>query len=232
MLRNHLIPLTVVKILSEKETFTKVDFKGKKMDFFDALMEFTVDIVLRQHHNIASQDEIGTWWRIFAALLMDSKDPLKHGKDIMVQKKSSVKIKKPGGKGKEKEDVKFDGEKKLLFLRWPGTTYSRYAVQASKEGLIKFNVDSLMTYFEQSDAFIGLVLAKKFNKGKTNSRALVFDADMLYEKRDIDLQLTKNVLSDDESTCTICAKTIGEDCTCEEDTEKVFGPKNPADKWK
>lgn len=218
MLQNHLMPLTVVKILHDVLPFTKVkNQKGETISFLDALKTFVIEIMVRQNENISQQDEIGTWWSLFEYQL-DVK-LAKHNFDFVVDSAHKVRVKKKGGGRKETTEIMFTEEKKLLYLKF-NKVFLQYDKLAKERDMISFNKNSLETYFEQSEEFIGVVRAKRIN-GKL-SEVYVFDAKKLYDNRDIDLMLTKNVTTKEEAPT---------DVKTEKEVNKVFGPAAKSEEW-
>jgi DNA primase len=149
ILNNHLIPLTIFKLLESQLEFS---FS------FEALKNWTVNNIIEQSGAISNQDELSTWWRIFNYLV--EMDLLKHDVDFIVAEEDKVTI--TTGRNSSQQKV-FAEKKTILFVRFEKSypMYQEYHKrQLTKNGLPE---TSLKHYLRGFDSFIGEVKAKKFN---------------------------------------------------------------------
>jgi DNA primase len=165
ILNNHLIPLSIFKLLSEH-----IEFSFSYAEFRD----FIITNIIDQSNAISNEDELSVWWKMLQYLAETYL--LRHNHDFIVQKCESVTILTKGGKGTETRRFA-DGERTLLFLRFEKThpLYLEYHKrQYSKNALPE---SSLKYYLRGAEGFIGEVKAKKFD-GQTKY-CWVFDMDAL-----------------------------------------------------
>jgi DNA primase len=178
ILNNHLIPLSIYKILAAHLEFS---FS------YEALRDFVVANIVEQSKSISNQDEMSVWWKMFSYL--HEADLLKHNVDFIVQECDAVTIMAKGEKGTQNK--KFTEKKTILFLRFEKShpLYLEYHKrQHSKNGLPE---SSLKYYLRGSDSFIGEVKAKKFN-GQTKY-CWAFDMSLT----DLNLPLTHLAIAED-----------------------------------
>lgn len=185
ILNNHLIPLSIYKVLAQSLEFS---FS------YDSFRSFIVGNIIEQSAAISNQDELSVWWKMFQYLV--ETQMLKHNEDFIVQKCESLTTMQKGGKGTENR--KFPQEKIVLFVRFEKAhaLYLEYHKrQYTKNGLPE---SSLKYYLRGADAFLGEVKAKKFDKHVKYCWA--FDMDEL----EVNLPLSIHAQDDDtEATVTV-----------------------------
>jgi DNA primase len=151
ILNNHLIPLSIYKVLSAHLEFS---FS------YDTFRDFIINNIIEQSAAISNQDEMSVWWKMFQYLV--ETNLLKHNEDFIVQKCETLTTLQKGGKGTENR--KFPEEKTVMFVRFEKAhaLYLEYHKrQYTKNGLPE---SSLKYYLRGADAFLGEVKAKKFDK--------------------------------------------------------------------
>lgn len=214
LINNHVIPLTTFAILAKHESFPMY---GEKT-FFEALVEFTAQIIHRQATAIIKQDEVGGFWNFFNYFKSDNR--IRHDKDFLVEKKGKVRIKIQGTRADTELKV-FEAPKKLLFLRFT-RIHPMYEEQMGKQGRKRFDEATLKYYLATSQAFIGELRAKKFEKNKATASCYVFDVEKL--GFDIELSIEATQIEDPpleawrEEICEDCNKKK-KDCNCLEKDE-------------
>lgn len=166
---NHLIPLTVFKILEKEFPF--------QFTYLD-LVDFTARLVENQGNVINSSDDTGQFWATVEYLTNANR--LRHGWGILVQMQYSI-TREKNRKG-ETEEIYFkdsDGkelEKRVIFLRHKDA-HMLYQEQMRSVNRDALELSTLEHYLQTSKAFLGTCRAKKF--GKHPCRCLMFDAALL-----------------------------------------------------
>lgn len=166
---NHLIPLTVFKIL-EKE----FPFQFKYID----LVAFTAKLVENQGAVIHSSDDTGQFWQVIEYLVNSNR--LRHGRDILVEMQDSI-SKEKGRTGQSEKIIFRDKddqptERRVIFLRHKDA-HMLYAEQMRSVNRDSLELSTLEHYLLTSKAFLGACRAKKF--GGYAYRCLMFDASLL-----------------------------------------------------
>ena len=213
VLQNHVLLLTVVKILLEKGIEFGI-YNGKP--YYEALFDFVVQLIEKQANTISSQDEVSEWWQTFNFFIEDGY--LRHDQDFIVDEVSSLSIKVDRGKT---EKVSWpDKKKKILFLRFV-RSHPKYMEYMSRLKKVGFELESLKYYLSLSDAYIGELRGKKFFKSTKVYTCVAFDVDQL----NFDLPLTIAVTSNDPDgltnynsatgICPACDQDILTKCNCE-----------------
>jgi DNA primase len=179
ILNNHLIPLSIFKLLSQNLEFS---FS------YEAFKDFILANIIEQSAAISNQDELSVWWKMFQFLCETGM--LKHNEDFIVQRCESLTTMQKGGKGTESR--KFNEERTVLFVRFEKAhaLYLEYHKrQYTKNGLPE---SSLKYYLRGADAFLGEVKAKKFDK--LTKYCWAFDMSEM----DVNLPLSIHAQDDDK----------------------------------
>lgn len=179
ILNNHLIPLTVFRLLQ-----SQLEFSFSYEDF----RNWTINNIIEQSGAISNQDELSTWWRIFNYLV--EMDLLKHEIDFIVSEHEELTLMQKGGKGTVKKV--FLSKKMVLFIRFEKSfpLYLEYHKrQMTKNGLPE---TSLKHYLRGYDSFLGEIKGKKFN-GNTKY-CWAFDMDEI----GLNIPLSKLFLAQEE----------------------------------
>ena len=207
ILQNHVIPLTVVRLIEQSEELPT--YKGKK--FSDALIDFIITLIHRQSVSVIRQDEVAGFWRTF--LFLHSQKMLKHDKDFIIEDKKQIRVLIKDTRSNT-ELKQFEGGKKILFLRFT-RSIPMYKERTRKEGEVPFKDEQLKHYLSTSDAFLGKMRNKKFEGNRVNVSCYAFDMELL----EFDLPLSKEVVEladsyvDMEQPCDFCERPL-KDCNC------------------
>ncbi len=171
---NHLIPLTVLQMISEK---MEIGFDVKEF------LKFTLQNIIQQSEAIFSEDELSIFWRIVQYLLESGR--IEHRKDILVEDKVEESfINELEKDRKESNYQRFKEKKKLVYIRFSRVHpeyQDRHQKQRSKNGL---DIGALQYYLRGSEAYLGQKRSKRF--GQSTFSCYVFDAAHL----PIELQIT------------------------------------------
>jgi DNA primase catalytic core len=172
-INNYLVPLTVFKIISQKEEFGFT---------YEELLAICIENIATQTRAMGQEDEVSTWWKLIS--FFASTGLINHGEDLIVQKVDKLTLMKHD---KTTETKIFEGNKTVLFLRFDKSFAlyrEHHSRQYKKNGMPE---SSIKYYLDQHHAKIGIVKGKKFSNGTFLCWA--FDLDKL----NIELPLTIEV---------------------------------------
>lgn len=180
---NHLIPVTIFKILEPELGFC--------FSYLD-LVDFTCELIEGQSALINSNDDTGQFWKAVEFLVNQNR--VRHDREISVESTASVRrvINR-----KETELLNYEPEKTIIFLRL-NDVHALYQKQMREVGRDSLELPTLSHYLENHPAFIGVCKAKKFNKNRETRSCWMFAADML---EGVEFMLTVEAIShygDDE----------------------------------
>jgi len=164
---NHLIPLTVIQMISEK---IDIGFDMK------AFLLFTLENIIQQSEAIFAEDELSIFWRIVQYLLESGR--VEHKKDVLVEEKiDETFLNELDRDRKESVSKSFKAKTKLCYIRF-SRIHPEYQDRHSKQrGKLGLELGALQYYLRGSEAYLGQKRSKKF--GNASYACYVFNAELL-----------------------------------------------------
>lgn len=168
ILSNYCVPLTCVKILSDK-----LSFPFSYQEFF----EFVKQQLIEVNQLISESNAINDFWKTVEFLL--DRGIIEDGSDFKIEVKSDVKVIIDRD---TKRTIEFNEPKKVLFIRISNVHKLYSEAQRKQTGKNALNEQTLLMYLREQKYYIGMNPGSNFKskEGKiTSTSSFMFDYDKL-----------------------------------------------------